>query len=114
MVPMTSSVDALYGSSSHKDQQHNPFLCDLHKVCSHTMLSSDLFVDLSTRVKHPSRGLVREPGYKFVSHEAQQIPPFWFFNVRVFLHELVLLIQDNTSGPGLCYRCRLYKSFYDL
>ena len=30
-----------------------------------------------------------------------------------FFHELVL-IQDNTSGPGLCYRCRLYKSFYDL
>ena len=65
------------------------------------------------RVKHPSRGLVREPGHKFVSYEAQPVHHFGCSCLSLF-HELVLLIQANTSGPSLCYRYRLYKSFYDL
>ena len=94
------------------------FLCGLHELCSHTMVPLDLFIYLftwisprDTRVKRPSRGLAREPGYKFVSTTNSAI---LVVNVCILFHEVVLLIQDNTSGPGLCYRYRLYKSFYDL
>ena len=56
------------------------------------MVPSDyLFVDLSTRVKHPSRGLVREPGNKFVSYEAQPVHHLGCSCLSLF-HELVLLI----------------------
>ena len=33
-------------------------LCGLHKVCSHVVALSDLFIYLSTRVERLSRGLV--------------------------------------------------------
>lgn len=40
-------------------------------------------------------------------------PPFCLYCMRVF-SRVSFLIQANTFGAGLCYRCRLYKCFYDL
>ena len=57
-----TSLDRRLGFFFHDSGYRESFLCGLHEVYSHTLVSPDLFIYLfiylSTRVEHLSRGPV--------------------------------------------------------
>ena len=82
------------------------FLCGLHEVYSHIMVSPDLFIYLCIYLFI----CLRESSVCHVVYCSSlgSSSSSWSY------HELVLLARASRYRPSLCYNCRLYKRFYVL